>query len=251
VIDLSARKMVGSIDLGHGVRPHYAVWGKKSGLLYVTSEVDQTITIVDPKARKVVATIPTGSAESHWVAVSSDEQRAYTANVYTGTVSVLDLPGRKLLMQIPVAPAKTADAKREWRTQRLALSPDDKTLYTCDWITSELVAIDTAANRVRARAKIPSACYSVAATPDGRFVLAAARDAKKLAVVDARSMKTVREIDVPATPQQVILRADGQMAFVSCDMAQKVVAIRTSDWAIDRTIDTGYWPDGLAWVSGN
>src|SRR5580765_7850675 len=29
VIDLSAHKMVGSIDLGHGVRPHYAVWGKK------------------------------------------------------------------------------------------------------------------------------------------------------------------------------------------------------------------------------
>src|SRR5205814_722253 len=114
-------------------------------------------------------------AESHWVAVSSDERRGYAANVYTGTVSVLDLQARKLLTQIPVAPIKDPQSKREWRTQRLAISPDDKTVYTCDWITSVMAAIDTSTNTVRARAKIPSPCYSLAATPDGRFVLAAAR----------------------------------------------------------------------------
>lgn len=250
IVDVKAGKTVGTIDFGKGVRPHFVAVGK-DGLLYVTTEIDQTVTIVDPNMRKIVGTIPTGSPESHFVVVSSDGRRGYTANVYTGTVSVLDLQARKLLTTIPVAPAKDPAAKRVWRTQRLAMSPDDKTVYTCDWITSELVAIDTTSNTVRARAKISAPCYSIAATPDGRFALAAARDSKKLAVVDVHAMKTVREIDVPATPQQVILRPDGQMAFVSCDQAQKVVAIRTSDWGVERTIDTGYWPDGLSWAAGN
>ena len=251
IVDLKAGKTVGTIDFGKGVRPHFVAVGKKDGLLYVTTEIDQTVTIVDPNLRKVVGSIPTGAPESHFVVVSNDGRRGYTANVYTGTVSVLDLQARKLLTTIPVAPAKDATAKRVWRTQRLAMSPDDKTVYTCDWITSELVAIDATSNTVRARAKISAPCYSIAATPDGRFALAAARDSKKLAVVDVHAMKTVREIDVPATPQQVILRPDGQMAFVSCDQAQKVVAIRTSDWEVERTIDTGYWPDGLSWAPGD
>src|ERR1700674_3800959 len=39
VIDIAARKVVGSIDFPHGVRPHFGVFGPKSGLLYVPTEL--------------------------------------------------------------------------------------------------------------------------------------------------------------------------------------------------------------------
>src|ERR1044071_7851172 len=40
VIDLDSRKIVGTVDLGKGVRPHCALLGPKDGFLYVTTELD-------------------------------------------------------------------------------------------------------------------------------------------------------------------------------------------------------------------
>src|ERR1700726_1344236 len=50
VIDLAARKVVGNIDFGKGVRPHLPVIGPKNGLLYVSTELNRSITIIDPAA---------------------------------------------------------------------------------------------------------------------------------------------------------------------------------------------------------
>jgi hypothetical protein len=48
-IDLASHRVVGHIDFGHGVRPHQPVLNPHDGMLYVTTELDQTITVIDPK----------------------------------------------------------------------------------------------------------------------------------------------------------------------------------------------------------
>ena len=60
VIDLSERKVIHTIDFGHGLRPHCAVFGPKDGLLYVTTELDKSLTIIDPQTLKIVGSVPTG-----------------------------------------------------------------------------------------------------------------------------------------------------------------------------------------------
>jgi DNA-binding beta-propeller fold protein YncE len=95
VIDLSERKLIHTIDFGHGVRPHCALLGPKDGLLYVTTELDKSVTIIDPLTLKTVGSVPTEQAESHMLAISSDGRYGYTANVGPGTVSVLDLVRRE------------------------------------------------------------------------------------------------------------------------------------------------------------
>src|ERR1019366_10818362 len=47
-IDLAKHEVVGTVDLGKGLRPHCAVMGPKNGLLYVTTELNQSITVIDP-----------------------------------------------------------------------------------------------------------------------------------------------------------------------------------------------------------
>jgi len=122
VIDLAKRAVVGTVDFGKGVRPHCAVIGPKNGLLYVTTELDNSVTVIDPQTLKIVATIPTGQPESHMLAITRDGRRGYTANVGPGTVSVLDLRLKKILAVIPVCRT----------TQRIALSMDDRWVFTAD-----------------------------------------------------------------------------------------------------------------------
>src|SRR5579862_8073972 len=63
VIDIASRKVVGNLSFGRGVRPHCPMFGPKDGLLYVSTELENAITAIDPHALKVVGTIPTGKPE--------------------------------------------------------------------------------------------------------------------------------------------------------------------------------------------
>src|SRR5262249_3301836 len=52
VIDLAARKIVATFDFSKGVRPHCAVIGPKNGLLYLTTELDNSISVINPQTMK-------------------------------------------------------------------------------------------------------------------------------------------------------------------------------------------------------
>jgi DNA-binding beta-propeller fold protein YncE len=238
VIDLASRKITHSIDFDHGVRPHCAVIGPKDGLLYVTTELDKTVTIIDGKTFKIVGAIPTGQAESHMLAISSDGRRGYTANVGPGTVSVLDMEARKLVTVIPISK----------ETQRISVTPDGSMVFTADQTQPRLAVIDTATNKVKSWIALPAIGFGTTPTLDGKWLLATLPAENKIAVIDLANLKVDRTIDVPSSPQEILMRPDDQMAYVSCDNSRKVAAIRTSGWTVEKLIDAGKAVDGLAWA---
>ena len=238
VVDLASRKVTGSIDFGRGVRPHCPMIGPKDGLLYVTTELDKSVTIIDPKTLKTVGSIPTTQPESHMLAITRDGRRGYTANVGPGTVSVLDMEGRKTIAVIPVAP----------KIQRIALSVDDRLVFTSDQTKPQLAVIDTATSQVKTWVQMPAQGYGTAPTPDGRWLVVALRTGNQVAVVDLKSMKVAHTVEVPAVPQEVLIPPDGKIAYVSCDASRKIAAIRISDWKVEKVIDAGPGADGLAWA---
>jgi YVTN family beta-propeller protein len=239
VIDLAARKVVGNLDFGRGIRPHCAVFGPKDGLLYVTTELDKSISIIDPRALKIVGSIPTGQPESHMLAISPDGKRGYTANVGPGTVSVLDMEARKTVTVIPVSSM----------VQRIAVSVDGRTAFTADQAKPQLVAIDTSTNKVKTFVPLAATGYGTAPTPDGRWLVVAVPGANQVAVVDLSTMKVAHEINVPAAPQEILIQPDGKAAYASCDASHKIAMIRTSDWTVEKLIDAGAGADGLAWAA--
>jgi YVTN family beta-propeller protein len=238
VIDLASRKVVGNVDFGHGVRPHHPVFGPTDGMLYVTTELDKTISIIDPKTLKIVGAIPTGQPESHMLAISHDGRRGYTANVGPGTVSVLDMQAHKTLKVIPISA----------NTQRIAISPDDRWVFTADQTKPQMAVIDTSTNEVTHWVAMAGKGYGSAPTPDGKWLLVALPDVNQVAVIDLGTMKMARNIDVAAYPQEVVVTPDGKTAYVSCMRANKVVAIDLASGKT-HTIETGNETDGLAWAA--
>jgi DNA-binding beta-propeller fold protein YncE len=238
VVDIASRKVVDNIDFSHGVRPHCPLISPKDGLLYVTTELDNAIAVIDPHTMKIVGTIPTGKPESHMLAISHDGRYGYTTNVGSGTVSILDMQARKLLDVISVAPV----------VQRISLSVDDRLLFTSDQSKPQLAVIDTATRKVKSWVPMPGTGYGTAATPDGNWLVIAMPGVRKVGVLNLKTMKIEHTVDVPASPQEVLIRPDGAVAYVSCDASHKVAEIRTSDWTVTRLIDAGPGTDGLAWA---
>jgi len=240
VIDVATQKVVNVVDFGHGVRPHCPLIGPKDGLLYVTTELNQTITLIDPKTLKIVGYIPTGQPESHMLALSHDGLRGYTANVGPGTVSVLDIKARKVLKIVQISS----------NTQRISISPDDHWVFTADQTKPELVMIDTTKNAIAWRRPLEGVAYGTAPTPDGRWLLITLPDQNKIAVFDVKAMKVVRSVAVGDYPQEIIVRPDGKAAYVSCEKSNQVAEINLENWTVTRLIATGKATDGLAWAQG-
>ncbi|HYL84333.1 MAG TPA: cytochrome D1 domain-containing protein [Candidatus Angelobacter sp.] len=238
VIDIPSRKIVANIDFGHGVRPHQPVLDPASGLLYVTTELDKTVTVIDPRTHKIIGTVPTGQEESHMLAISHDGKRGYTSNVGPGTVSVLDLVNRKTLAVISVS--KMA--------QRISISTDDKLVFTSDQTRPQLAVIDTSTNQVKTWVPLPGLGYGTAPTPDGRWLLVAVPSANQVAVVDLTTLQVARRIDVGTSPQEILIRPDGKVAYVSCAASANVAAIDLAQWTVPNLIAAGKYADGLAWA---
>ncbi len=239
VIDLKKQAIIGTVVFGKGVRPHCAVIGPKNKLLYVTTELENNISIIDPMTFEIIGTIPTGQTESHMLAISSDGKKGYTANVGPGTVSVLDLTEKKTLKIIPIS--KT--------TQRISISPDDKWVFTADQTKPQIAVIDAAKDEVVKWIELPGNGYGTAVTPDGRWLVVALNTIHQVALVDLQAMKVAHVLDVPKSPQEVLIRPDGQVAYVSCDASKQVAVIDLKNFKVEKLIAAGKNADGLAWAA--
>lgn len=238
VIDLKARKVVRTVDFGHAVRPHMPLVEPATGMLYVTTELDKAVTVIDPHTLAIVGKIPTGQEQSHMLVVTHDGKRGYTSNVGPGTVSVLDMAARTTVAVIPVSGT----------AQRISLSRDQSMVFTADQTKPQVAVIDTATNKVKSWIPLPAVGYGSTPTLDGKWLLVQMGPAKQVAVIDLGAMKVARTIDVPAGSGEILMRPDGKVAYVSCPVDGKVAEIDLAKWKVSRVIDAGAKADGMAWV---
>ena len=237
-IDVASRMLVHKIDFGHGVRPHCVLYDRNSGMLYVTTELDKSVSIIDPKLLKIVGSVPTGQEQSHMLALSRDGSRGYTANVGPGTVSVLDMKARTTVTIIPISK----------ETQRISISRDDSMVFTADQTKPQLAVIDTATNKVKMWVQLPAVGYGTTSTLDGRWLLVALPKSKQIGVIDLKTMKVAQTIDIPGAATEILVSPNGKAAFASCGDTHQVVVIDLEHWKVERLIEAGDGADGLAWA---
>lgn len=137
IIDLAKRAHVGDIDLRPLIAPHTLKLGP-DGFIYITCENSAVVAVIDRASHKVVDAINSGSTNGHRLIISPDGQRLYTENEEDATVSVIDLPKRKLLGKI-ATPRPLAG---------IAISADGRTVVAVDDIEPTLFLIDTASEQI-------------------------------------------------------------------------------------------------------
>lgn len=238
VINLDKQAIVGTVDFNKSVRPHCAVIGPKNHLLYVSTELENSIAIIDPNSFKILGSLPTSQSESHMLALTSDGKTAYTANVGPGTVSVIDVEAKKVKKIIPIAN----------KTQRISISPDDKWAFTSDQTKPQLAVIDTQKNEVAKWVPLPATGYGTAPTPDGKLLIVAVPRTHQVVAVDLDTMTVTKTVEVPKNPQEVLIQPDGKVAYVSCDASKQVAAIDLETFKVKKLIHAGAGADGLAWA---
>ncbi len=205
IFDLDKRTHVGDIDLRPYIAPHTLKLGP-DGLIYITCENSAVVAVIDRKTHKVVEVIESGSTNGHRLIISSDGRRLYTENEEDATVSVIDLPARKLLGKI-ATPRPLAG---------IAISGDDRTVVAVDDGEPKLILIDTQAGRVREEIvlkDVPKPAQIARYSPDFSMLAVTSLNSDTVSLIDP-SFKAQAAIRVGSQPMDMAFRGDE--LFVAC-----------------------------------
>jgi len=205
VIDLINRKVADTIDLSPYSAPH-TVRSGADGLIYITCENSAKVAVIDPKTHKMIDAIDSGSTNGHRLAIPNDAKRLYTDNEEDATVSVIDLPNRKLLGKIKTPQALAG----------IAVSNDGRTVVAVSDEAPVVFLIDTAAGKVTrevALEGVPKAAQIARYSPDGKLVVVSSLNSNMVTIADA-SFASQTVIPVGSEPMDFAFRGDE--LFVGC-----------------------------------
>jgi len=205
VFDLDKRAHIDTIDLRPYIAPHTLKLGP-DGLIYITCENSAVVAVIDCRSNEVVDAIDSGSTNGHRLIIAPDGQRLYTENEEDGTVSVIDLPTRKLLGKIKTPRALAG----------IAISPDGRTVVAVDDAQPTLFLLDTDAGRVRDEVvlkDVPKPAQIARYAPDNSLVAVTSLNSDSVSLIDP-SFREQTAIKVGSQPMDMAFRDDE--LFVAC-----------------------------------
>jgi len=255
VIDVSAGKVLRTIELGDHTRPHGLCWVSR-GTLAVTTEGSSHLLLVDPGEGRITREIETAQEISHMVAVTPDGKLGFVANIGSGTVTVVDLEAGR----------KVRDIETGEGAEGIAMRPGGKEVWAASRAADKLSVIDTATLEVEAELPCPGFPIRIAFTPDGDRALVSCAQAGEVALFDAGARKELlrRKLDLARvpdasrrlfgdrfgespTPVGLVVAPDGKRAWVAATQADAVVVVDPSTLDVLDLRKAGREPDGMAY----
>lgn len=256
VVDVEAKKVVRTIELGSHTRPHGLAW-LGGDRVAVTTEGSAHTVVVDVESGEVTSEIETGQRVSHMIAVSKDGRRGFVANIGSGNVTAVDLEkGTKL-----------SDIETGAGAEGIATSPDGTEVWVGNREADTLSIVDPVTLKVVAEVPCAGFPIRVAFTPDGGHVLVSAAKSGEVVLFDAKERKELvrRKLDLSTVdgaaerlfgtrfgespvPVGLVVAPDGGRAFVAATQADVVVVVNPVTLEVVDLIKAGEEPDGMAWA---
>jgi DNA-binding beta-propeller fold protein YncE len=255
VLDLTARRVARTIDLGEYRRPHGLAWIPGTSRVLVTCEANQVVLEVDAAAGTIAERHVTGAAGTHMVVASRDGGTAFTSNIGGGSVSRID---------------RTAGTVRTARVGRgpeaIDLSPDGRELWVGDRGLNYVTILDAAT--LDSLAALPTGEFPNRAkfTPDGRRVLVSNARSGSISVYDAARRVRLDDIAIAydasraqdqmlgaqmgksPVPLGILMHPSGTRAWVALAATDQIAELDLTTMRVAQYIPTGREPDGMALV---
>lgn len=271
VVDLVAQKALPSVDLGPLGGPHGLAF--VGGKVWFTAEASKVIGRYDPAAKKIDWVLGTGQNRTHMIFVSRDLNRIVTANVSSGTMSIIEKtsgrgfgPGPGPGGRPPGVPngrggppgPPPGPPQGDWDEtvvkvgrgpEGFDVSPDGKEIWVANAQDGTVSIIEIAGKNVtETLAANVMGANRLKFTPDGKLVFISSLGGSDLAIFDAATRRAVKRVKVGHGAAGILMQPDGSRAYVACSPDDYVTVIDLKSLEVTGHIEAGKEPDGLAWA---
>ncbi|WP_375396086.1 YncE family protein [uncultured Sphingomonas sp.] len=204
-----AVRSIGTVVRGHAVVPM-----PDQNLLLVTSGGDDSVRLMDPADGREASRIDVGHNPDA-AFYDATHRRAAIMNAKSGTVSVIDVPTRKVVRTIALKPGLEFGQA----------GPGD-TLFVNNEDANEIETANLATGAVGPAIPLPGCEGPAGLAYDARrHLLISACANAKAAVIDADTRREVALLDIGRGADAVILDARARLAFIPCGRSGSLTMI--------------------------
>ena len=204
---------------------------KDTGQLFISSEKDNGLVVVDAAKVEVTGSIPLCKRPRH-MQLTPDRSKLMVACSDDHRIVVMDIASRKILDRLNVGEdPETFD-----------ISPDGRMLYASNEEDALLTAFDLVAGKKVFEIKVGGEPEGVKVSADGKSVYVTSEVASLVHVIDVATRKVVKNIPVGKRPRRFLLTGAGEL-WVTNELGASVSVIRTSDHTVQGKID--FKPPGM------
>ncbi len=243
VFDLSKQQVARTINLTRYPGPHGIKFLNDQHRVAFTSGKSQHLVFANIHSGEITAAVNTQQHTTHMLAISDNEELAFTSNIRSNSISKIALATMSVLKQLkteamPEAINITSDGRHLW------YGANKKGLVTVIDVESEmqLAQFDGFGFPYRV---LFSHSEKVAIVPDfGRH---------EVRFFDAKTFTELGTLTLEpgAGPQGITLHPEFDIAFLSLNLKNKIVAIDISTRKIIAQYPTGNNPDGVGFYYDN
>lgn len=253
--------------------------------LVVVNRDDSTVSIINPKEMKVLATIPTGDSP-HEVVISADGKTAIVSN-YGGqkagtSLSIIDLETQKETKRVDLLPmyrphglveiggkvyftAEVNNAvgrydlgsgKMDWivgtgqnGSHMLIVTPDQKKIYTANVGSDSVTAIEFGAvppaGSKITHIPVGKQPEAIDISPNGKEVWIGLNAENAIQIIDTATNKAVEKINAGERPYRIRFTPDGKQAVATIPNTKELVVFDTVTRKELKRISLESYPLGL------
>jgi YVTN family beta-propeller protein len=241
IIDIEKKEAVKTIVLTNYERPHGIEFINEQEVI-VTSEVKKVLLKVNIIDEVITEVAKTEQGGSHMVAYAAKQQKAYVANVGSGTVSVIDVKNNLLIKQVTFKAG----------IEGLDVSPDGSELWVANRNDSNVTAISTSTYETLALLPAHQIAFRVKFLPDGKYVIVSNGMSGNASVYNVKEKKHLTDVDfvevaegLQPVPVGIATHANSAYVFVCNSGYAQVAIVDTKTWKVIQRIGTGQGPDGV------
>ncbi len=162
-VDVAGQKVLAHMPLSPAGMPQDCRISPDGKIFYVANMVANGVHVIDGDNFKQIGFIPTGKG-THGLYFSRDARQLYISNRGEGSVSVMDVPSRKILAKWVIPGHGSPDMG--------GVSADGKSLWLSGRYDNEVYVFDTSNGSLRARIKVGAQPHGLCVYPQpGRYSL--------------------------------------------------------------------------------
>ncbi len=176
VVDLESREVVRTISLAPHTRPH-GIAMVSDGTFWDTTDGSAHVLHVDPESGTILQAVETGQRTTHQVVVAEEAGRVVTANIGSGSASVVDASSGEVIAHLETGAG----------AEGIDVHPDGSRVYVTNRSAGTMAEIDLATSQVTRTLEVGDFPIRVKVREGGREALVSNSRGNEIAAVDLES----------------------------------------------------------------
>jgi DNA-binding beta-propeller fold protein YncE len=215
--------------------PHGMAIHPDGKTLYLTSEQNRLLLLIDIERLEIKGQIATEKEGSHMVVLSPKGEWAYVADRGSAAVTVIDTRKLAIVAHLPAGDG----------VEGIAISSDGRRLLVGNRRANDIQLFDAPGRRSLARIPVAADPVRVAISPDGKRALVPHRGSSEVHYIDLARRTVLGKVRTGKEPGGALFLPGGKQAIVANTGEGTLAILDLDPLAVRSTHQAGKGPDGL------